>query len=108
MLLPLQGANTIWLALPRVSSHLVRLALGCVLMAFQAVPTQGVVSLGSPCPGLCAYGLSGRNGTGVMYPRIQQRPERAAPPSPGQATAGSDTLGIMYTHPPGALKGQKP
>ena len=84
MLLPFQGANTIRLALPRVSSHVVRLALGCALLAFQAVfssfisnlsrvcfcpfraqcvviiPTQGVVSLGSPCPGLCAFGLSGR------------------------------------------------
>ena len=39
MLLPLQGANTIRLALPRVSSHVVRLALGCVLLALQAVPT---------------------------------------------------------------------
>ena len=39
MLLPFQGANTIWLALPRVSSHVVRLALGYVLLAFQAVPS---------------------------------------------------------------------
>ena len=60
MLLPFQGANTIRLALPRVSSHVVRLALGYVLWAFQAVPTQGVVSRCSPCPGLCAFGLSGR------------------------------------------------
>jgi hypothetical protein len=60
MLLPLQGANTIRLALPRVSAHIVRLALGYVLLAFQAVPTQGVVSRCSPCPGLCAFGLSGR------------------------------------------------
>ena len=37
MLLPFQGANTIRLALPRVSSHVVRLALGYVLLAFQAV-----------------------------------------------------------------------
>ena len=72
MLLPLQGANTIRLALPRVSAHLVRLALGYVLLAFQAVME-----------------------TGVMYPHIQQRPERAASLSPGQATTGSDTLGML-------------
>ena len=76
MLLPLQGANTIRLALPRVSAHLVRLALGYALLAFQAVME-----------------------TGVMYPRIhQQRPERAASPSPGQATIGSDTLGMMRVY----------
>lgn len=37
MLLPFQGANTIRLALPRVSVHMVRLALGYALLAFQAV-----------------------------------------------------------------------
>ena len=72
MLLPFQGANTIRLALPRVSSHVVRLALGYALLAFQAVME-----------------------TGVMYPRIHQRPDRAASLSPGQATAGSDTLGVL-------------
>ena len=37
MLLPFQGANTTRLALPRVSAHMVRLALGYVLLALQAV-----------------------------------------------------------------------
>lgn len=45
MLLPFQGANTPRLALPRVSSHLVRLALGCVLMAFQAVFSSFISNL---------------------------------------------------------------
>ena len=51
MLLPLQGAIDDEYNTPRVSAHIVRLALGCALLALQAV---------------------------------------------------------MYTHPPGALKGQKP
>ena len=72
MLLPLQGAIDDGYNTPRVSAHPVRLALGCVLLAFQAVME-----------------------TGVMYPRIHQRPERAASLSPGQATAGSDTLGVL-------------
>ena len=37
MLLPLQGAIDDGYKTPRVSSHVVRLALGCVLLAFQAV-----------------------------------------------------------------------
>ena len=41
MLLPFQGANTPRLALPRVSSHVVRLALGYALLAFQAVNDDG-------------------------------------------------------------------
>ena len=61
MLLPFQGANRDGYNAPRVSAHVVRLALGYVLMAFQAVPTQGVGSHGSPCPGLCAFGPSGRS-----------------------------------------------
>jgi hypothetical protein len=40
--LPFQGANTIRPALPRVSAHPVRLALGYALLAFQAVMETGV------------------------------------------------------------------
>ena len=67
MLLPLQGANRDGYNTPRVSAHMVRLALGYVLLALQAVMetgvyyTQGVGSHGSPCPGLCAFGPSGRS-----------------------------------------------
>ena len=45
MLLPFQGANTIRLALPRVSSHVVRLALGYELLAFQAVSSPFLSNL---------------------------------------------------------------
>ena len=91
-----------------------------MLLAFQAAMwgdhlTQGVGSHGSPCPGLCAFGLSGRiffspfKPKGYMFWAFQafylslvaqcplftnERPERAASLSPGQATAGSDTLGV--------------
>ena len=37
MLLPLQGAIDDGYKTPRVSAHIVRLALGCVLLALQAV-----------------------------------------------------------------------
>ncbi len=113
MLLALQAVNDDEYNTPRVSAHLVRLALGCVLLAFQAVNDDGynaprvsahIVRLAL---GYALLAFQAVMETGVMYPRINQRPERAAPLSPGQATAGSDTLGIMYTHPPGALKGQK-
>ena len=41
MLLPLQGAIDDGYNTPRVSAHMVRLALGCVLLAFQAVMETG-------------------------------------------------------------------
>ena len=49
MLLPFQGANTIRPALPRVSSHFVRLALGCALLAFQAVFSSFISNLSRVC-----------------------------------------------------------
>ena len=79
MLLPFQGANTIRLALPRVSAHIVRLALGYVLLAFQAVPTQGVGSRCSPCPGLCAFGPSGRSYLLSKSVRQRDQPRYVAP-----------------------------
>ena len=106
MLLALQAVNDDEYNTPRVSAHLVRLALGCVLMAFQAVPF------------LCLFRFLLTMHFWLFWPLyssplilcslfISERPERAAPLSPGQVTAGSDTLGIMYIHPPGALNGQK-
>ena len=66
MLLPLQGAIDDGYKTPRVSAHIVRLALGYALLALQVAMetgvyyTQGVGSHCSPCPGLCAFGPSGR------------------------------------------------
>ena len=106
VLLALQAANRDGYKTPRVSAHMVRLVLGCALLAFQAVPF------------LCLFRFLLTMHFWLFWPLyssplilcslfISERPERAASLSPGQATTGSDTLGIMYTHPPGALKGQK-
>ena len=49
MLLPFQGAIGVAIILPRVSSHMVRLALGYVLMAFQAVFFSFISNLSRVC-----------------------------------------------------------
>ena len=72
MLLPLQGAIDDEYNTPRVSAHMVRLALGCVLLALQAVMETGCNVHTS------SSALKGQH-----------------PLSPGQATAGSDTLGML-------------
>ena len=98
MLLPLQGAIDDEYKTPRVSAHMVRLALGYALLALQAVPF------------LCLFRFLLTMHFWLFWPLYSsplilcslftsERPERAASLSPGQATTGSDTLGIMYTHP---------
>ena len=60
--------------------------------------TQGVVSLGSPCPGLCAYGLSGRNGTVYITPRVSAHPVRLALGYVLLAFQAVMETGVYYTH----------
>ena len=73
MLLPFQGANTIWLALPRVSAHVVRLALGCVLLAFQAVFFSFISNLSRVC--FCPFRAQF---VAIILPRVSSHVVRLA------------------------------